>query len=306
MKQTIAVALLLALSACAPETGSLPGDEFSTSESGVKIKNVEGFGGVLAERYDESQEWWAEEEVPKEGSPNVIIAAYGRAVAGYGPYGGLGYGAAYNPRTGTYARGAAAYGPTVPAARRWPSIPGPARWPPRGRARTTTRHGVPAPSHVAMTGSARRATPVTMSGPPVSGRREAGQVSSVSTTTTISIPAATATSTAAMTTASGSSIKTVTGPTWTDRLPSGRARRGTAPGSLASATPRESAPQRPVAPGRYLRDLGLPPVNSSAMPGHGAAGSSASSVREVGASAVADVLAAFVDADGKTVLFGGV
>ncbi len=29
----------------------------------------------------------------------------------YGPYGGAGVGARYNPRTGTYARGAAAYGP---------------------------------------------------------------------------------------------------------------------------------------------------------------------------------------------------
>ena len=29
----------------------------------------------------------------------------------YGPYGGMGMGAAYNPRTGTYARGASAYGP---------------------------------------------------------------------------------------------------------------------------------------------------------------------------------------------------
>ena len=29
----------------------------------------------------------------------------------YGPYGGVGIGARYNPRTGTYARGAAAYGP---------------------------------------------------------------------------------------------------------------------------------------------------------------------------------------------------
>ena len=42
---------------------------------------------------------------------NQATGAYGRAVAGYGPYGGLGYGAAYNPRTGTYARAAAAYGP---------------------------------------------------------------------------------------------------------------------------------------------------------------------------------------------------
>ena len=76
MKQTIALTLLLALSACAPETGSngsSPGDEFSTSETGVKIKNIEGFGGVIAESYGDSQEWWAEEELPEAGSPNVII-----------------------------------------------------------------------------------------------------------------------------------------------------------------------------------------------------------------------------------------
>ncbi len=47
--------------------------EFSVSDSGVKTKNVEGFGGVIAESYDDSQEWWAAEELPKDGSPNVII-----------------------------------------------------------------------------------------------------------------------------------------------------------------------------------------------------------------------------------------
>ena len=34
-----------------------------------------------------------------------------RGGAVYGPYGGAGYGARYNPTTGTWARGAAAYGP---------------------------------------------------------------------------------------------------------------------------------------------------------------------------------------------------
>ena len=42
---------------------------------------------------------------------NPWTGAYGRGVAAYGPYGGAGLGARYNPRTGTYARGAAAYGP---------------------------------------------------------------------------------------------------------------------------------------------------------------------------------------------------
>lgn len=36
---------------------------------------------------------------------------YGAASSVYGPYGGAGYAAAYNPATGTYARGAYAYGP---------------------------------------------------------------------------------------------------------------------------------------------------------------------------------------------------
>ena len=80
MKYTIAVALVVALSACGGEPateigsqGSSGGAEFSTSESGVKIKNVEGFGGVMAESYEDSEEWWAEEERPRDGSPNVII-----------------------------------------------------------------------------------------------------------------------------------------------------------------------------------------------------------------------------------------
>ena len=47
--------------------------EFSVSESGVKTKNVEGFGGVIAESYSDSQEWWAAEEQPNEDAPNVII-----------------------------------------------------------------------------------------------------------------------------------------------------------------------------------------------------------------------------------------
>jgi arylsulfatase len=47
--------------------------EFSVSESGVKTKNVEGFGGVIAESYADSQQWWAEEELPNEDAPNVII-----------------------------------------------------------------------------------------------------------------------------------------------------------------------------------------------------------------------------------------
>src|SRR5262245_48117 len=44
-------------------------------------------------------------------SYNPWTGTYSRGVAAYGPYGGAGVGARYNPRTGTYARGAAAWGP---------------------------------------------------------------------------------------------------------------------------------------------------------------------------------------------------
>ena len=47
--------------------------EFSVSESGVKTKNVEGFGGVIAKSYEDSEEWWAPYKEPNEDAPNVII-----------------------------------------------------------------------------------------------------------------------------------------------------------------------------------------------------------------------------------------
>jgi len=43
------------------------------SSSGVRTKTVEGFGGVIAERYEDSQEWWPPEVVPESGAPNIII-----------------------------------------------------------------------------------------------------------------------------------------------------------------------------------------------------------------------------------------
>jgi arylsulfatase len=80
MKYISTFILVLALSACGNESGTETASddspatpEFSVSESGVKTKHVEGFGGVIAESYDDSQEWWAAEERPKAGSPNVII-----------------------------------------------------------------------------------------------------------------------------------------------------------------------------------------------------------------------------------------
>jgi hypothetical protein len=42
---------------------------------------------------------------------NPHTGMYGRGIAAYGPYGGAGAWGAYNPRTGTYARGGAVYGP---------------------------------------------------------------------------------------------------------------------------------------------------------------------------------------------------
>ena len=47
--------------------------EFSVSDAGVKTKNVEGFGGIIAESYNDSREWWPEEERPNADAPNVII-----------------------------------------------------------------------------------------------------------------------------------------------------------------------------------------------------------------------------------------
>ena len=39
----------------------------------VRTKEVPGFGGVIAQKYEDSKEWWPPEQRPKEGSPNVII-----------------------------------------------------------------------------------------------------------------------------------------------------------------------------------------------------------------------------------------
>ncbi|MBW2640099.1 MAG: arylsulfatase [Deltaproteobacteria bacterium] len=39
----------------------------------VKTKEVEGFGGIIAEKYVDSKEWWAPEKRPSKDAPNVII-----------------------------------------------------------------------------------------------------------------------------------------------------------------------------------------------------------------------------------------
>ena len=79
MKYSIFLILVLALSACgdsatdSASNNSSKSDEFSVSASGVKTKSVAGFGGIIAESYSDSEEWWAAEELPKDGSPNIII-----------------------------------------------------------------------------------------------------------------------------------------------------------------------------------------------------------------------------------------
>jgi arylsulfatase A-like enzyme len=77
----VAFTPLMLLAACTQPTGG--GGDKSAADSddgsgivmvdGVKAKRVEGFGGVIAERYDDSKEWWPDYEEPNEDAPNVII-----------------------------------------------------------------------------------------------------------------------------------------------------------------------------------------------------------------------------------------
>ena len=55
-----------------PAAGSDDGSEIVMVD-GVKKKRIEGFGGIIAESYDESEEWWPPYEEPNEDAPNVII-----------------------------------------------------------------------------------------------------------------------------------------------------------------------------------------------------------------------------------------
>ncbi len=43
------------------------------AQAQVKTKTVEGFGGVIAEKYEDSKEWWPPQVRPPEGAPNVLI-----------------------------------------------------------------------------------------------------------------------------------------------------------------------------------------------------------------------------------------
>ncbi|MCH8073964.1 MAG: hypothetical protein IIA09_18685, partial [Proteobacteria bacterium] len=79
MWKLISVLAFFTLAACGgkPAGDAAPADanskpEFSVSESGVKTKHVEGFGGVIAESYADSREWWPDEELPNEDAPNII------------------------------------------------------------------------------------------------------------------------------------------------------------------------------------------------------------------------------------------
>ena len=62
-----------------PPRSTVSGGPESTETSqirivdGVKQKAIEGFGGVIAEAYDDSQEWWPPEKRPNVDAPNVII-----------------------------------------------------------------------------------------------------------------------------------------------------------------------------------------------------------------------------------------
>jgi arylsulfatase len=39
----------------------------------AQTKKIEGFGGVISKKYEDSKEWWAPEKRPKKDAPNVII-----------------------------------------------------------------------------------------------------------------------------------------------------------------------------------------------------------------------------------------
>lgn len=56
----------------------------------VKTKKVEGFEGVIAKKYEDSQEWWPPQVRPPEGAPNVLILLLDDVgFAQIGSFGGL-------------------------------------------------------------------------------------------------------------------------------------------------------------------------------------------------------------------------
>ena len=59
-------------------------------DSTVKTKKVEGFGGVIAKKYEDSKEWWPPQVSPPEGAPNVLILLLDDVgFAQIGSFGGL-------------------------------------------------------------------------------------------------------------------------------------------------------------------------------------------------------------------------
>lgn len=46
--------------------------QFSRSDTDVKTRNINGFEGVIAERYSDSEIWPAPYKAPNEDAPNVI------------------------------------------------------------------------------------------------------------------------------------------------------------------------------------------------------------------------------------------
>jgi len=92
----VAVTALL-LGACSPsgdqaQAPSSPDTpQYGVQEiDGVKQKIIAGFGGVIAERYEDSEEWWAPYVEPKADAPNVIIFLLDdTGFAQIGSFGGL-------------------------------------------------------------------------------------------------------------------------------------------------------------------------------------------------------------------------
>jgi len=73
------VLIVTFIAACSPATDTTEpaadaGPEYGVQMiDGVEKKTIEGFGGVIAKSYDDSEEWWPPYEVPKDHAPNVII-----------------------------------------------------------------------------------------------------------------------------------------------------------------------------------------------------------------------------------------
>jgi len=70
MRRLIALVVAFSVAACGGSGGE---SGISVNEDGVQVKSVEGFDGVIAERYEDSEEWWPSEVRPNQDAPNVII-----------------------------------------------------------------------------------------------------------------------------------------------------------------------------------------------------------------------------------------